>query len=390
MPQQDRISPMMSQHVETFARTVCERARFTGGSVWRSSELARDCVELAIALAAGRECPALVLGVERAAEEYAREGISVEAILGALHYGVRIGVVLLTEGTGPGDELAAAVAAVRGYLGAADTTGLAVRLLHSTTTAITRAYVRQLHASTPPPMLRTLGSALLAGDATATMARRYGVEIADAYRVVAVAFSHPDGPDPHGRFLCSVYEELACRYRDAALPVLSADGGTILLPATHSDDAELDTLTDGLASAAGTSVTGVVLDAELAEIPATDVRAHELLDLTQRLGLPPRLYRFADLALEYQLTRPGPGMERLSALLDPLDAHPELLDTLHRHIDNNLNRQRTAHALRLHTNTVDYRLKRIARLTGLDITRAVDLWYVRSALVARGESARQP
>ncbi|WP_280381795.1 helix-turn-helix domain-containing protein, partial [Nocardia wallacei] len=46
-------------------------------------------------------------------------------------------------------------------------------------------------------------------------------------------------------------------------------------------------------------------------------------------------------------------------------------------------RQRTARLLHVHTNTVDYRLKRIGQLTGFDPTQASGLWYLRSALVAR-------
>jgi DNA-binding PucR family transcriptional regulator len=93
------------------------------------------------------------------------------------------------------------------------------------------------------------------------------------------------------------------------------------------------------------------------------------------------------MALEYQLTRPGPGREYLGSLLDPLDDHPELLETLQRHISNNLNRQRTARLMHIHTNTIDYRLKRVAQLTGFDPTQPSGLWYLRSALVARSYRA---
>lgn len=60
-----------------------------------------------------------------------------------------------------------------------------------------------------------------------------------------------------------------------------------------------------------------------------------------------------------------------------------MLETLRTRISNNLNRQRTARILHVHTNTVDYRLKRIGQLTGFDPTQAAGLWYLRSALVAR-------
>ncbi|GAA4234171.1 hypothetical protein FHR32_002777 [Streptosporangium album] len=40
------------------------------------------------------------------------------------------------------------------------------------------------------------------------------------------------------------------------------------------------------------------------------------------LGRPPGLYRFDDVLVEYQLARPGAGIARLAAKLDPLNDHP--------------------------------------------------------------------
>ncbi|MFQ6397498.1 helix-turn-helix domain-containing protein [Nocardia sp. KC 131] len=40
--------------------------------------------------------------------------------------------------------------------------------------------------------------------------------------------------------------------------------------------------------------------------------------------------------------------------------------------------------LHIHTNTVDYRLKRIGQITGHNATEGMGLWYLRSALNARG------
>ncbi|NEW36894.1 PucR family transcriptional regulator, partial [Nocardia cyriacigeorgica] len=51
--------------------------------------------------------------------------------------------------------------------------------------------------------------------------------------------------------------------------------------------------------------------------------------------------------------------------------------------------QRTARILHVHPNTVDYRLRRIGRLTGLDLSPTEGLWYLRSALVARVSGDRQ-
>lgn len=80
--------------------------------------------------------------------------------------------------------------------------------------------------------------------------------------------------------------------------------------------------------------------------------------MVQRLQCASGRYRFEEMALEYQLTRPGLGREYLGSLLDPLDDHPDLLDILRPHIGNNLNRQRTARLMHVHTNAIDYRLNR--------------------------------
>jgi sugar diacid utilization regulator len=188
-----------------------------------------------------------------------------------------------------------------------------------------------------------------------------------------------------------VKDELTQRYRGSALEVLSRHGGTVLLPTELADDPSLDLLIADLSRTARMPLTATVIRAATAEIPGAADRAHELLDLAARLEMT-GLHRFDDLALEYQLTRPGPGLDQLSALLDPLDDHPELLATLRCYIANDQSRKRTAARLHLHPNSVDYRLKRIAQLTGLDVVRSAGLWYLRSALVARshGVSRSRP
>jgi sugar diacid utilization regulator len=176
---------------------------------------------------------------------------------------------------------------------------------------------------------------------------------------------------------------LALRCGDSPLSLLSVDGGTLQMPAEKFDDDALTQLVARLSHAARVPITAAVVTAAAAEIPTAADQAHQLLDMVQRLRSAPGLYGFDDLALEFQRTRPGPGREYLDSLLDPLDQHPELLDTLRTHVAHNLNRQRTARLLHVHTNTVDYRLKRIGQLTGFDPTQASGLWYLRSALVAR-------
>src|SRR5690606_17947124 len=96
--------------------------------------------------------------------------------------------------------------------------------------------------------------------------------------------------------------------------------------------------------------------------------------------------------LEYQLTRPGAARDRLAAVLDPLDEQPVLLQTLLTHLETEAARLSTAKALHVHPNTVDYRLERIAEVTGLDPRNPEGLWRLRSAAIARlaGDISENP
>ncbi|MGV5048152.1 helix-turn-helix domain-containing protein [Rhodococcus pyridinivorans] len=59
------------------------------------------------------------------------------------------------------------------------------------------------------------------------------------------------------------------------------------------------------------------------------------------------------------------------------------MQTLRVHISTDLNRRLSARAMCVHANTVDYRLRRIGTLTGLNCTRATGVWRLRAALIAR-------
>ncbi|MET9489922.1 helix-turn-helix domain-containing protein [Nocardia sp. NPDC006630] len=234
-------------------------------------------------------------------------------------------------------------------------------------------------------------SALLGGQPATARTRSSGIEIEESYFVLALRIPpRPRSAAPAidaavlaQRTLRRLQSALAARSAGRALPMLSIEGGTVLLPESCTDPATLDDLVAGLSAATRAPLTATVMHAATQAIPAAADQAHELLDMVHRLQCEPGLYRFDDLAMEYQLTRPGPGREYLGALLDPLDEYPELLETLRRHLGNDLNRRRTARGLGVHTNTIDYRLKRIGQLTGFDPAQSAGLWYLRSALVAR-------
>lgn len=366
--------------------------------------ITRVCLEISVSMLDGQDIPEKTERLEEAAAQWAREGVPIDTIHHAIHEGFKIGFDLVVanaaaaqRGSGGSDE-AMLTLTLADYESLLDGAKLVVEMLDTLTTAVSMAYVRELRAvvSEHHTAVHTLTSALLGGHPTSTMARECGIEIAETYSVLALAVPpHPDERNPYldskvvaRRKLRRVQAALATECGDSVLSLLSVDGGTLLLPATAFDNAALDRLVLELSRAAQVPITATMVSAAAPQVPTAADQAHELLDMVQRLQFVRGLYRFDDMALEYQLTRPGPGREYLGSLLDPLDEHPELFETLRRHIANNLNRQRTARLLHVHTNTVDYRLKRIGQLTGFDPTQPSGLWYLRSALVAR--SYRNP
>ncbi|MFF9592866.1 PucR family transcriptional regulator [Streptomyces sp. NPDC014646] len=176
----------------------------------------------------------------------------------------------------------------------------------------------------------------------------------------------------------------------AGTPVLTAldtSGGTVLLPVEEPPEwhgpGGLCVLIDEAARAAGVPVTAAAETVEPEAVPAAVARNSEIVDLVARTGRPPGLYRLADVLLEYQLSRPSEALPGLARLLGPLETKPELLHTLETYLELGLDRRTTAATLHIHPNTVDYRIRRIDRLTGLSPSRPADLQHISAALVAR-------
>ncbi|WP_067573725.1 PucR family transcriptional regulator [Nocardia acidivorans] len=399
-PLQD-VGPLARHMVGHFVETVAPCGTLPGDAIHGDvTIITRMCLELAVGMLDGKDLPEKTKRLEEAAAQWAREGIPIDTIHHAIHEGFKIGSDLvmanamsrhLRQDSPNGDaELVIAAADMDNILGGA---AMVVELLDRMTCAVSLAYVRELRSvvSEHHTAVHTLTSALLGGHSTSTMARECGIEIAESYYVLAVSI--PEHPEEHSptvegavvarRKLRRLQAELATGYTAKVLSLLSVDGGTILVPGNALADEQLDELIERLSRAARVPIAATMIHAPAQGIPDAADQAHELLDIVHRLRLTRGLFRFDELALEYQLTRPGPGRDHLGSLLDPLDLHPELLETLRTHISNNLNRQRTARILHVHTNTVDYRLKRIGQLTGFDPTQAAGLWYLRSALVAR-------
>ncbi|MDN3356390.1 helix-turn-helix domain-containing protein [Actinomadura sp. DC4] len=317
------------------------------------------------------------------AAQRAEEGVPLDAILSAYHLGTELSWNEITEGARPADlaDLQAALAHLMSFQR---------RLISEVTAAYleTREVldVQQHHDR------HSLMTALLAGDPPDHPAYPAGTRPAPLYVVMTLTLDrHPDEgrPGPRARVAArrkirrvqSTFDRFA---GEPALTALDAFGGTALLPADSppawDDLRELITRT---ARSADVPVTAAAAVAEPAGVPDAVAQNTEIVDLVARTGRAPGLYRLADVLLDYQLSRPGEALTALACLLRPLEPKPELLQTLETYLRQDLDRRRTATALHVHPNTVDYRIRRITQLIGLSPARPADLPRINAALVAR-------
>ncbi|MEV4238293.1 MULTISPECIES: helix-turn-helix domain-containing protein [unclassified Nocardia] len=350
----------------------------------------RICLGWLIHCVNGHVLPTSTDRLAIAAAGCTREGIPVDTVLHAVHEGFKVGMDLIFARTGPAD-----------VVGVVTGTARVLELSKLITATVSKAYVleHKAVAAAHQTAAQSLTSALLAGHLDSAAARESGLPIAEEYSVLAVAIpAHPDERHPRldgqvvaRRKLRRLQAALATIFGGHALSLLSVDGGTILLPSTVRTDPDLDDLVQRMSSATQVPLTVAVVTTRPDEVPAAARHAHELLDTVQQLELAPGVYRFTELALQYQLTRPGIGRDALATRLTPLNEYPDLLETLQIYIDTGLSRTRAARQLCVHPNTVDYRLRRIAHLTGCDPAEPSGLWYLRSAIVARkGHPAHRP
>ncbi|QQQ80482.1 helix-turn-helix domain-containing protein [Saccharothrix sp. 6-C] len=73
----------------------------------------------------------------------------------------------------------------------------------------------------------------------------------------------------------------------------------------------------------------------------------------------------------------------MTALLDPLADHQDFIHTLYLYLAFDRDRQRVARHLTVHPRTVDYRLRRIAALTGLHPQTVSGAGKLLAALISR-------
>ncbi|MFI7530137.1 PucR family transcriptional regulator [Nocardia salmonicida] len=358
------------------------------GVPWREAdEVVRGCLDLIVAAMQGRPLGEPPAQLSARIGDWAAAGVPLEAVQQATHSGFRFVLDHLTRRATSADSRAVATAGHR--VGA---------VLEQVTTSFTSAYLRCVRAETSghTDASEELSSALIAGSATPAWTRGRGFEIAGAYAVLALAAApeYPDDQELSGiaarGWLRRLHEELASSASISPLAQLSAGGGTVLVPDDSGDGAAAENLFDRLWATAGTPLRAALVHAPTHQIPGAAKEAHELLDLAEKLHRPAGLYRMRDLVVEYQITRPGPGRRHLAAILAPLHDQPDLVETLTEYLRYSRNRRRAANTLHIHPNTLDYRLQRVAQITGMDPTHVDGSWYLQSALVAHVHESGVP
>ncbi|AQA23901.1 pucR C-terminal helix-turn-helix domain protein [Rhodococcus sp. MTM3W5.2] len=314
----------------------------------------------------------------------AEEGVPLDAVLHAYHVGIGMAAEELFADAEPGD------------IGDVQTiTVMVLDFLRQLTLEVSSSYLeeRQIMDSQENSGRRSLMAALVAGEPLDAIAQRTGLRLAPHY--LAMSLSIGEHVDERGdgvsgtvagrRKLRRLQAELDRITGEPALTVIDSTGGTALIPCPGNPPEweALKRMIDRAQAVVGTEIRAAALVAVPAEVPAAVEQTAEIIALISRSGRPPGLYRLRDVLLEYQLSRPSPAHPELAGLLEPLVARPELMQTLEAYVASGLNRRATASALQVHANTVDYRMRRVAELTGLNPADPADLPHVGAALAAR-------
>ncbi|MFC9664785.1 PucR family transcriptional regulator [Nocardia sp. NPDC127606] len=346
-------SPATDRIAHKILETMPRRSR--RGNVLREeiSAIVADC----LALISGTERTHLSVQMPRMRPTVARWasiGVPIDTVQHHVHAGFRLHLDDLQAHCAPFDE---------------------VRRLMDALSSVT-ATVSTIYMEVAPPSSdhgAYVARTLLSGRYTTRATREHGAPPDERYTVLAVAADRParDAVSPR-----DFRAMLSTKFGQPVPGLESRFGATILVPESLAVEKIRDLV-------GPTSLTAVGITADRDRIPSVVEEVHELLDVATRLHYPPGMYQIEDLAVEYQLTRPGPGRDRLESFLDPVAAFPDLISTLRAHINNGLNRRLTSRETHVHTNTVDYRLRRIYDLVGLSARDPKLLWLLQSALVVR-------
>ncbi|MFF0520059.1 PucR family transcriptional regulator [Actinomadura nitritigenes] len=316
---------------------------------------------------------------ERAAQR-AEEGMPLANLLASYYIGAEVVWDALVAEARP-DELAALPMLAR----------LQLRGTNRVVGAVTEAYQAERAAILDErrEAVREVARALLAGEPARATADRFGIPLADAYLVLHLRFAATGAGIAERRVLRRIRAGLEGFGEGTPLLLRDERGVHVLLPSAAAERLpELARLLTGAGTAAGPVIAGAARSEGTADVPDASRRAARIAGIAEAAGRPAGVYELGDVLLDYHLTGPGDSGPAVAAVLDPLGARPELLDTLRAFLDADMDRRRAAAALAVHPNTVDNRLARIARLTGADPRTTRGVLLCAAALTLRGRDRR--
>jgi hypothetical protein len=327
----------------------------------------------------------------------AEERVPLEAVLRAYHVGLLVAWRFIQGVAGPDDASELLTIATS-----------SMRYMERVTSIVSGAYLREreLISGEEHDLRHAVADALLTGAPADELAQRAQIALADAYFVLAM---HVDrSPDEQEaietsrvatrRKMRRLQQQITLALGHDALCVLDPNGGVLLVPAETGpaglvplatragppEDTWHARLGSELTAAAQAAVTlGVAEAHHRQDIAAATTQATELVRLARELGRPPGSYLLDDLLLEYACTRDPAVLARLESLLAPAADKPFFLDTVRTYLAVDSDRRRAAALLHLHPNTLNYRIRRVHELTGLDVTTTKGLALLAAALLAR-------
>jgi hypothetical protein len=299
------------------------------------------------------------------ARNRAEEGLPLEDLLHAYRLGGRLAWRAIVDVAGPDEQVALL-----------EVTEVLMGYVDMVSATVAQAYLdeRQHVVSEDERRHRMLIDALVNPEREApdlaALADRAGIVVEDEYRPFAQTMP---GEPRH------VHSQRAAELRARGILALTeGDRVAGLAPPTAGD--------------AALARSGCVL---LIGEPAARARLAGMLDDARRLlelavGRGHRgVVSLDDLVAERVVLRaPEIGESLSDAVFGPLDAHDgqrgsNLAETLTAYLASGLDRRRTADALHLHPNSVDYRIKKATELTGFDPGRPADLVKIELAVAAR-------
>jgi hypothetical protein len=219
------------------------------------------------------------------------------------------------------------------------------------------------------------------------------LRLADGYLVTVVRIPVPPAPPPEQR--AQIIEKLLRRWR-TPMDWVEPDELVILAPIDGHDPSGLDLARDHTLDLVREMVTAVGRPCAIGAIPGQVRALAEPLALARRISkvtppepAPRALYTVDDVFIELSVAETPQIDGWMRALTERLRTGSNLIRTLDAYYRHDMSRHDAATALCIHPRTLDYRLRRVRTLTGVDpaSTRGVRLLSTVATLaLAKGWS----